>query len=141
MSDDGHGNGSLSGLTLSPIDWVDATGSRRRCDFSSIYGGTGGNTFNVQNTGSKSESTNLYPGTGNNTVSVTGQTGPLSLRNNGGPLSQFDFVVDTASDGSAVPAGKLSIRQAISLANGEAPVAQARSRSTPRPSQLRRRSR
>ncbi len=126
LSDDGHGNGSLSGLTPSPIDWVDATGSAGGVTSLSIYGGKGGNTFNVQNTGSKSESTNLYPGTGNNTVSVTGQTGPLSLRNNGGPLGQFDFVVDTASDGSAVPAGKLSMRQAISLANGAAPVAPAR---------------
>ncbi len=126
LSDDGHGNGSLSGLTPSPIDWVDATGSAGGVTSLSIYGGKGGNTFNVQNTGSKSESTNLYPGTGNNTVSVTGQTGPLSLRNNGGPLGRFYFVVDTASDGSAVPAGKLSMRQAISLANGAAPVAPAR---------------
>ncbi len=125
LNDDGHGNGSLSGLSPLPIDWLDASGSAGGVTHLLIYGGQGGNTFNIPNTGSASVSTILHPGTGNNTVIVTGQTGPFSIVNNGGPSSQFDFIVDSSADGTTLPAGKLSLRQAITLANGAAPAAPA----------------
>lgn len=117
LDDDGLGDASLAGLAPSPIYWVDANGATGGVTGVRVYAGIGGNTINVLNTSIRSVSTDLYPGGGADLVTITGASGPLSLHG-GGPGSRYHLVVSTTADGAAAPAGKLSLRRAVSLADG-----------------------
>jgi hypothetical protein len=67
---------SLTGLSPAPISWLDSDQTV------TIYGGSGGNSFNVLNTGSSA--TLIHSGLGNDFVHIEGTTGPLNVDNTGG---------------------------------------------------------
>jgi parallel beta-helix repeat protein len=74
-----------------------------------IYGGSGGNAFNVEGTSNLYGSTSLNSGAGNDTVNVYGATGQLSIDNPGGQdtvnvglgsMSNINGSVDVSGVGS-----------------------------------------
>ncbi len=78
-------NGSLSGLGAGTgtIEWTPSSTATGGVVYLEVDSGSGGNTFNVENTSAFYYWTLLDPGTGANTVNIDGTTGGLDLYNPG----------------------------------------------------------
>jgi hypothetical protein len=87
--------GGITGLAPANIEWIPAGSPSGDVTGLTVYGGSGGNTFNVA--GTSNFSTTLNTGTGNNTVNVEATTGALSVNNSGGQDSVY-----VGSNGSAL---------------------------------------
>jgi hypothetical protein len=90
-------DGTLTGLAPSAIQWVPTSSATGGVTGLTVYGGSGGNTVNVQGTSNFNSNTILSTGTGNDTVNVEATTGVLEISNPGGQ----DFVY-VGSNGSAL---------------------------------------
>jgi hypothetical protein len=86
-----------------------------------VYGGSGGNTYNVQNTSTLSNGNWLNTGTGNDTVNVYGTSGWLEVNNPGGDDTLNVGVGNTGSlDGSVDAYGAGSTHLYINDSNDTA---------------------
>jgi hypothetical protein len=92
------GAGSLTWTNYAPpITWIPtSSGTYGGVNYLSVTGGSGGNTWTVNDTNQFYYNTDLYPGTGHDAVNITKTTGTLWVRNDGGN--------DTVVLGSAAPA-------------------------------------
>jgi hypothetical protein len=73
-------NGGLTGLgSPAPIYWAPSASAIGSVTFVGVYGGSGGNRFNVYNTSNLYYYTYLSTGGGSNTVNVVGTTGKLNI--------------------------------------------------------------
>jgi hypothetical protein len=88
---------TVTGLGSYPIAWYSTSSASGGVTGLTVYGGSGGNTFNVTNTSSFYTSTTLSTGTGSDTVNVSATTGALNVVNPGGQDS-----IDLFSGGSVV---------------------------------------
>jgi len=77
-------DGSILGLGTGGIYWAPGSSSTGGVISVEVEGGSGGNTFNVQNTSNLYRYTTLFTGTGKNTVNVSASTGELDVYNQGG---------------------------------------------------------
>jgi hypothetical protein len=77
-------NGQLSGLAQATIYWTPTATPTGGVTSLVVYGGGGGNTFTVANTGNLYNFTLLSTGTGDDIVNVEATTGTLYLDNAGG---------------------------------------------------------
>jgi hypothetical protein len=76
-------SGEATGLAPANIYWTPATTSGGVVSLG-VYGGSGGDTFNVQRTANLYYGTYLNTGTGNDTVNVYSTAGTLAVDNSGG---------------------------------------------------------
>jgi hypothetical protein len=90
-------DGSITGLAPAPIVWIPTSSATGGVTGLNVYGGSGGNTFNVTGTSNFYSNTSLSTGTGNDTVNVENTTGTLSVYNPGGQDSVY-----VGSNGSAL---------------------------------------
>jgi hypothetical protein len=74
----------ITGLAPANIYWTPTSSATGGVTGLSVYGGSGGNTFNVENTSNFYYWTYLYTGVGNDTVNVYATTGGLDDYNPGG---------------------------------------------------------
>ena len=77
-------NGSVTGLAPAPIDWTPTSTGTGGVTYLLAHGGSGGNTFNVNDTSNFLFYTYIQTGTGNDKVNVTRTTGGLYVDNFGG---------------------------------------------------------
>jgi hypothetical protein len=77
-------NGYLTGLAPANIYWTPTSSASGGVIGVHVWGGSGGNTFNIYNTSNFYHWTALDTGTGNNTVNVYATSGTLYDRNDGG---------------------------------------------------------
>jgi hypothetical protein len=82
-------DGLINGLPGNPIHWVPATLTTGGVTGLGIFGGSGGNTFTVNNTSNLYWTTALHTGTGKDTVYVHSTTGSLTILNDGGSDQVF----------------------------------------------------
>jgi hypothetical protein len=78
------GDGSVTGLGSGGIYWAPSSSKTGGVTYVEVDGGSGGNTFNVNNTSNLYYQTLLNTGIGNDTVNVYGTTGQLNDYNPGG---------------------------------------------------------
>jgi hypothetical protein len=76
--------GAIGGLAPAPIEWIPTSSASGGVTGLNVYGGSGGNTFNVAGTSNFYTATTLSTGTGNDTVNVENTTGTLYVYNPGG---------------------------------------------------------
>ena len=98
-------NGSVTGLAPAPIDWTPTSTGTGGVTYLLAHGGSGGNTFNVNDTSNFLFYTYIQTGTGNDKVNVTKTTGGLYVDNFGGN--------DTVVVGSNAPATSGGVLSAI----------------------------
>jgi hypothetical protein len=93
-------DGSLTGLTpaSAPIVWTPTATSTGGVTALKVSGGSGTNTFNVDNTSSFWGDTYLVTSSGYNTVNVLGTTGALAINNDEGTAAVT--VVTVGNDGT-----------------------------------------
>jgi hypothetical protein len=77
-------DGEITGLAPANIYWTPTSSAIGGVTGLSVYGGSGGNTFNVENTSNFYHWTYLYTGVGNDTVNIYATTGGLDDYNPGG---------------------------------------------------------
>ena len=89
--------GYILGLAPAAIEWFDNSSGTYTggADYVAIYGGYGGNTFTVTNTGKLYDGMYLNSGSGSNTVNVEGTTGGLTV--DGGSGFQNVFIGNNGS--------------------------------------------
>ncbi len=112
--------GSLVGLAPAPINWFDNSSGTYTggVSFLAIYGGSGGNTFTVTNTGKLYSGTYLNSGQGTNTVNVEGTAGSLDV--DGGSGVQDVYV---GSKGSALGGTLANLHGSVNVHNSYNPYA------------------
>jgi hypothetical protein len=103
--------GQITGLAPAPIDWFPTSSASGGVTGLTVYGGSGGNTFNVTGTSNFYSNTSLNTGTGNDTVSVEATTGALSISNPGGQDSVY-----VGSNVSALGGNVQAIHGVVSVA-------------------------
>jgi hypothetical protein len=77
-------DGSISGLAPATIYWTATSAFTGGVNHLEVDGGSGGNTFNVSNTGNFDLGTDLNTGSGDDTVNVYATTGGLYVNNPAG---------------------------------------------------------
>jgi hypothetical protein len=82
-------DGSILGLSPATIQWSPWSASTGGVTYLAVYGGSGGNTFDVHNTSNFPYATYLSTGTGHDNVYVYATTGDLYDYNPGGLDSTF----------------------------------------------------
>jgi hypothetical protein len=85
----GGRSGTITGLAPADISWIPTSSASGGVTDLTVFGGSGGNTFDVTNTSNFYYSTTLRTGTGNDRVNVEGTTGTLRVFNPGGQDSVY----------------------------------------------------
>jgi hypothetical protein len=76
-------DGEVVGLAPANITWTPTASSSAGVNQLTMWGGPGGNTFNIYNTSIFAYGTSLDPGSGNNAVNIYATTGALSDQSHG----------------------------------------------------------
>jgi Ca2+-binding RTX toxin-like protein len=109
--------GRIIGLAPAPIQWFPkfptSTSSGEVTDLT-VFGGSGGNTFNVMGTSNFSQYTGLDTGTGTNTVNVEATTGTLTV------FTQGHDSIYVGSNGSALGGNVQGIQGRVQVSGGGA---------------------
>jgi hypothetical protein len=77
-------DGSIVHLAPAPISWTPTATATGGVTYVGIYGGSGGNTFTVQDTSQLHSDTLLLTGSGSNTTNIRNTTGTLFIDGGGG---------------------------------------------------------
>jgi hypothetical protein len=114
-------DGELTGLgSPAPIEWSPSSSSTGGVTDVAVYGGSGGNTFDVNNTSNLYGGTYLYTGSGTNTVNDIKTTGALQIGGSGtdtlvGPNVNSTWSLTGANSGSV---GNVSFTGIANLTGG-----------------------
>jgi hypothetical protein len=109
------GDGYLSGLAPATIDWQATSSNTGGVVGLTVYGGVGGNMWDVSNTSNFLNGTLLQTGSGSDTVNVQGTTGLLNIDNNGGS--------DTVTVGSMAPSRGGTVANILGTVSASGPGA------------------